>query len=46
MPHLVSDEHLYLRSLKEMQLYLEQTPDALVVPGHDMRAYLRLDRSY
>jgi N-acyl homoserine lactone hydrolase len=46
VPYVVADEHRYLRSLREIELYLEQTPDALVVPGHEMEAYLRLDRSY
>ena len=38
VPYLMEDEHRYRRSLREIQLYLEQTPDALVVPGHDMAA--------
>jgi N-acyl homoserine lactone hydrolase len=45
-PFVLADKHRYLRSLREIELYLEQTPDALVVPGHEMEAYLRLDRSY
>ena len=46
MPLMVQDEHRFNRSLGEIRRFLEQTPDALVVPGHDMRAWLRLDRVY
>lgn len=46
VPFVVSDEHRFRRSIREIQLYLEQTPDALVVPGHDMSAFLRLDADY
>lgn len=46
VPYVVSDEHCYHRSVREIQLYLEQTPDALVVPGHDMSAFMRLDADY
>ena len=46
LPYLMEDEHRFRRSLREIQLYAEQTPDALVVPGHDMRAFLLLDRQY
>jgi N-acyl homoserine lactone hydrolase len=46
VPYVVDDEHRYRRSLREIELYIEQTPDALVVPGHHMEAYLRLQRSY
>lgn len=42
LPYVVEDEHRYLRSLREIQLYLEQTPDALVVPGHEMAVMRRL----
>jgi len=46
MPHLMVDEHRFLRSLREIGLYREQTPDALIVPGHDMRLWRTLDRVY
>ena len=39
----MEDEHRFRRSLREIQLYIEQTPDALVIPGHDMAAWRRLD---
>jgi N-acyl homoserine lactone hydrolase len=38
-PYLMQDEHLFARSLREIQRYVEQTPSALVVPGHDMDAF-------
>ena len=46
VPYVVEDEHRYRRSLREIQLYLEQTPDALVVPGHELAVMRRLDRAY
>ena len=38
-PFLMQDEHLFSRSLREVQRYVEQTPSAVVVPGHDMEAF-------
>ena len=35
-PLIVADEHLRRRSLKEIRQYLNQTPDALAIPGHDV----------
>jgi glyoxylase-like metal-dependent hydrolase (beta-lactamase superfamily II) len=46
LPFKMADEHRFRRSLKEIQRYIEQTPDALVVPGHDMPAWRRLDSVY
>ncbi len=46
LPARMEDEHLFRRSLREIQLYREQTPDAVVVPGHDMRAWRSLEPSY
>jgi N-acyl homoserine lactone hydrolase len=46
LPYRVTDEHLFRRSLREIQLYAEQTPDALIVPGHDMAAWDALDPVY
>ena len=36
LPYRMDDEHRFLRSLREIQHYMELTPDALVIPGHDM----------
>jgi N-acyl homoserine lactone hydrolase len=43
LPHIVEDEHLFRRSLREIELYARETPDALIVPGHDIDAFRRLD---
>jgi N-acyl homoserine lactone hydrolase len=45
-PYRMEDEHLFERSLREIQIYAEQTPDALIVPGHDMEAWKELSPSY
>jgi glyoxylase-like metal-dependent hydrolase (beta-lactamase superfamily II) len=45
-PYRMEDEHLFERSLREIQLYAEQTPDALIVPGHDMETWRQLDAVY
>jgi glyoxylase-like metal-dependent hydrolase (beta-lactamase superfamily II) len=46
LPHRVVDEHVFRRSVREIQLYAEQTPDALIIPGHDMEAWRGLQASY
>jgi N-acyl homoserine lactone hydrolase len=46
LPHLMADEHVFRRSLREIQLYAEQTPNALIVPGHDMTAWQALEPAY
>jgi N-acyl homoserine lactone hydrolase len=46
LPQRSEDEHLYRRSLREMQQYVQETPDALVIPGHDWEAWERLEPTY
>lgn len=46
LPLRMDDAHRFQRSLKEIQLYIEQTPDAVVVPGHDMEAWAKLQTVY
>jgi N-acyl homoserine lactone hydrolase len=46
MPYGPADEHEFRRSLKEVQRYLEQTPDAAVCPGHDLEAFRALKAVY
>jgi N-acyl homoserine lactone hydrolase len=46
LPGLVVDEHLFRRSLREIRQYRKETPDALVIPGHDWEAWQKLDASY
>ena len=45
-PWRAEDDHLFGRSLREIQIYAEQTPDALIVPGHDMEAWRGLSPVY
>jgi glyoxylase-like metal-dependent hydrolase (beta-lactamase superfamily II) len=42
----MADEHLWRRSLREIQLYRRETPGALIVPGHDAGAWERLADRY
>jgi glyoxylase-like metal-dependent hydrolase (beta-lactamase superfamily II) len=46
LPALMEDEHLFRRSLRELQLYARQNPDAVLIPGHDMEAWQALDPVY
>ena len=46
MPYGAQDEHQFRRSLREVQRYVEQTPSAVVVPGHDLEAFRALERVY
>jgi len=46
IPLLMADEHRFRRSLREIQLYIERTPGALVIPGHDMETWKTLQNSY
>jgi glyoxylase-like metal-dependent hydrolase (beta-lactamase superfamily II) len=45
-PFRIEDEHLFGRSLREIQLYAETNPDALVIPGHDMAEWRKLQPVY
>jgi glyoxylase-like metal-dependent hydrolase (beta-lactamase superfamily II) len=46
VPYMMDDEHRFRRSLREIQLFMEGAPDALVIPGHDMDSWRRLDAVY
>ena len=46
LPFRMEDPHLYRRSLREIQLYAEGNPGALVIPGHDMDHWRTLERVY
>jgi N-acyl homoserine lactone hydrolase len=46
LPYRIEDEHFYKRSLKEIQLYTQTKPDALVIPGHDMAEWSKLRSEY
>jgi glyoxylase-like metal-dependent hydrolase (beta-lactamase superfamily II) len=46
LPHRVEDEHLFQRSLREIAQYRKETPDALIIPGHDWEAWHALEAAY
>ncbi len=46
LPARMEDEHNFRRSLREIQLYAEQTPGALIIPGHDIEFWNKLDPVY
>jgi glyoxylase-like metal-dependent hydrolase (beta-lactamase superfamily II) len=46
MPYGAHDEHEFRRSLRELQRYAEQKPDAVIVPGHDLEAFRALKPVY
>jgi glyoxylase-like metal-dependent hydrolase (beta-lactamase superfamily II) len=46
LPWRTEDDHVFRRSLKEIQLYSDTRPDALVIPGHDMGFWKTLDAVY
>ena len=45
-PYRMEDEHLFERSVREIQIYAKETPEALIIPGHDMEAWKRLKAVY
>jgi glyoxylase-like metal-dependent hydrolase (beta-lactamase superfamily II) len=46
VPLFCADEHLYLRSLGEIRRYLERTPGAIVICGHDPDQWPQLSPVY
>ena len=46
LPFALPDEHLFRRSLREIRQYVRETPDALVIPGHDWEAWQKLKPVY
>jgi N-acyl homoserine lactone hydrolase len=46
LPTHAEDMHLFRRSLKELQLYSDTNPDALIIPGHDMGFWRGLEPVY
>ena len=46
LPYRMADEHLFRRSLREIRQYQKETPDALIIPGHDWEAWHELDLVY
>ena len=45
-PHRTVDDHVFMRSLREIRQYAKETPDALIVPGHDWEEWQKLEPSY
>jgi glyoxylase-like metal-dependent hydrolase (beta-lactamase superfamily II) len=45
-PHRMEDEHLFLRSLREIAQYAKETPGALIIPGHDWDDWRKLAPVY
>jgi len=46
MPLFITDGHYFRRSLGEIRRYAEQTPDALLIHGHDREQWPRLQPVY
>lgn len=46
LPARCEDWHEFRRSLRELQLYAQETPAALIVPGHDAAVWRALDPIY
>ena len=46
LPYRMEDEHLFRRSLREIRQYASETPDALIIPGHDLELWQKLDAAY
>jgi glyoxylase-like metal-dependent hydrolase (beta-lactamase superfamily II) len=46
LPYVIDDEHRFTRSVAEIQRYVEQTPSAIVIPGHDWDLWPRLQSVY
>jgi N-acyl homoserine lactone hydrolase len=42
----VADEHTWRRSLREIQLYRRENPDALIIASHDHQAWPQLEPRY
>ena len=45
-PLVVDDRHRFVRSLGEIRRWVGQTPDALVITGHDRELWSRLEPLY
>ena len=46
LPYRMEDEHRFRRSLKEIQLYTRENPNALVICGHDFEQWRGLREVY
>jgi glyoxylase-like metal-dependent hydrolase (beta-lactamase superfamily II) len=46
MPWRTHDEHNFKRSLREIQLFAKGSPNALIIPGHDLEQWNTLQSVY
>ena len=46
LPYRTEDDHVFRRSLREIQQYVKETPGAVVIPGHDWEEWERLEAAY
>jgi glyoxylase-like metal-dependent hydrolase (beta-lactamase superfamily II) len=46
LPTFCEDPHRYMRSLREIRRYLELTPSALVICGHDPDSWPQVRERY
>ncbi len=46
LPAVVADKHRCMVSLRELQLYEKQRPDALIIPSHDTEVWSQLGSVY
>ena len=42
----LQDEHNWRRSLREIQLYRRENPNALIIPSHDYDVWAKLEEMY
>jgi N-acyl homoserine lactone hydrolase len=42
----IDDEHNWRRSLREIQLYRRENPDAVIIPGHDPEVWKAMAETY
>ncbi len=46
LPLIAHDDHNFRRSVREIRAYLDMTPGATAVPGHDAEAWAKLEETY
>ena len=42
----LADEHNWRRSLREIQLYRRENPDAMIIPSHDAELWASIAKTY
>jgi glyoxylase-like metal-dependent hydrolase (beta-lactamase superfamily II) len=46
LPFITDDDHNFARSLREIRAYLDMTPGAIAIPGHDAQEWAKLRETY